>query len=428
MRAILAADILPADDLADAQSILRACVHCGFCNATCPSYQVLGDEQDGPRGRIYLMKHLLEGGDVTASTRTHLDRCLGCRACETTCPSGVRYTRLLELVRPEVDRAAPRGVGDRVVRWLLRRLVSSRARFGALLAVGRMFRGVLPRHLRQLIPARRKVEFQGNDAPRSTTFLALEGCVQEAAAPEINRAAECVLGAIGIGVKRVPSAGCCGALPLHLGATTEAEACARRNIDAWWPLIARGEVAGVVSASSGCTQVLQDYGHLLRHDPRYADRARRLAAVVRDAAELVEPTDLAAMPRDAAGEPSLVTLAFQAPCSLQHGLRAHDRVERALRAVGYGLVPVPDGHLCCGSAGTYSLLQPKIAGELRERKLEALEASAPSAIATANVGCLLHLQQAATIPVRHWLELIADRIAGCSRTPAATPEGRQEYQ
>ncbi len=409
MRAILHQGILPAGELAEAAAIVRACVHCGFCNATCPTYQVLGDERDGPRGRIYLMKHMLEGGAVTATTQTHLDRCLGCRACETTCPSGVHYTRLLELVRPHVDQAVPRAIWARFSRWLLRKIVPYPARFGRLLSVGRAVREVLPRKLRELVPALSRAKFSAAPVavPRAR-YVLLEGCVQDTAAPQINLAAEQILSGLQITTRREPRAGCCGALALHLGATEEARDCARRNIDAWSPLLASGDDAGVFCASSGCTQVLKDYGHLLRDDPQYAARAGQVAAAVRDASEVIDAPAIAAL--CAGGAQRATTIAFQAPCSLQHGLHGNLKVSEALGAAGYQLSAVADGHLCCGSAGSYSLLQPVIASELRARKLAALEAGFPQAIATANIGCLLYLQQAAGVPVKHWLELIAEAM------------------
>lgn len=421
MRAILSKGILATGDHEEAASILRACVHCGFCNATCPTYQVLGDELDGPRGRIYLMKHLLEGGDVSSTTQTHLDRCLGCRACETTCPSGVQYTRLLELVRPAVDHAVPRTLRARIVRWLLRRIVPYPSRFGALLAIGRALRTLLPRRLRVLVPAVSMAKYAvlPVTTPRAR-YVLLEGCVQDTAAPQINLAAEQILSGMQITTLRLPQSGCCGALALHLGATEEARQCARRNIDAWAPVLASGHATGVFCASSGCTQVLKDYGHLLRDDPVYATRAGNVAAAVRDASEVIDARAVAALCEAPKSQPQ--TVAFQAPCSLQHGLRGHLRVSEGLRAAGYQLSVIADAHLCCGSAGTYSLLQPAIAGELRARKLAALEVGEPHSIATANIGCLLYLQQAAHTPVKHWLELIAEAMSAPPGT--AAPEGR----
>jgi len=411
MRALLKPGILGAPDQEEAESILRACVHCGFCNATCPSYQVLADERDGPRGRLYLMKHLLEGGAVSGETREHLDRCLGCKACETTCPSGVRYSRLLDLVRPEVDARAPRNRPQRFIRWLLRKVVPSRGLFSALLLMGRLVRPWLPGSLARRVPRRppRRYRLRFPAKITAARYGLLPGCVQDAAAPQINEAAARVFEKLGMTLVRTPRVGCCGALALHLGATDEAETAARRNIDAWLPQLEAGGLIGVVSTSSGCTQVLKDYGHLLRHDPRYAERAARFSRAVRDATELIDLQHLRTL-EGGKSDGADQRVAVQCPCSLQHGLKGAGRLEAILGAVGLRTTPVADGHLCCGSAGTYSLLQPKVAGDLRERKLAALSSGAPDVIATANIGCQLHLSEESPTPVRHWLELLADRL------------------
>ncbi len=410
MRARLVSGILPPADQKEAEAILRACVHCGFCNATCPSYQVLGDERDGPRGRIYLMKNLLEGGEIGTTTLAPLDRCLGCRACETACPSGVHYTRLLELVRPAVDARVARSSIARLTRWGLLKIVPHRARFGALLALGRAFRPWLPAVLKRKIPPAPTRQYAVPiPATPFARFALLTGCAQASAAPQINQAARAVFGHCGMVLKESPAAGCCGALALHLGATDEAQACARRNIDAWYPLLAEREIAGIVSTSSGCTQILKDYAHLLRDDPHYAPRAAEVAGAVRDATEAL-PADRLKDALRAQAKPSDVEIACHAPCSLQHGLRAHPKLETLLRNAGFRLQPVTDSHLCCGSAGTYSLLQPRVANELLVRKLSALERGAPQAIATANIGCQLHLQTGTNVPVKHWLELLGDLL------------------
>jgi len=389
----------------EAAAILRKCVHCGFCTATCPTYQLLGDELDGPRGRIYLIREMLAGSEATAVTQTHLDRCLTCRACETTCPSGVEYGRLLDIGRKVADARIGRRATPRLVRWLLRRTLANRQVFSWLLGAGRALRAVLPRRLRATIPPRR--DPGAWPSPRhARRMLALDGCVQPALAPRINASAARVLDRLGISLLRVPQAGCCGALPQHLDAQAEARALARRNIDAWWPLLAEGAEA-IVMTASGCAVMVKDYGHLLRHDPAYAAKAARVAAATRDIAEIVaaEAGAMAAV----AGRPRV---AFQSPCTLQHGQKLGGVVEDLLQRAGFGLTPVADAHLCCGSAGTYSLLQPELAQRLREDKLRALEAGRPGLIATANIGCLNHLQAQAGVPVVHWIELLDDAAPG----------------
>ena len=411
MRAILKPGILPAADAEAAAAILRACVHCGFCNATCPSYQVLGDERDGPRGRIYLMKSLLEGEAVGTTTQTHLDRCLGCKACETTCPSGVHYTRLLDLVRPAVEAQVARPLRARALRWLLRRAIPHTRVFTVALTLGRWLRPLLPDALRRLIPRRRTFEDSAPLPASDQHYALLAGCVQEPTLPAINQAARAILARARIGLRAVPGSGCCGALPLHLGAVEEATACARRNIDAWSPLLETGAISGIFSASTGCTQVLKDYAHILRHDATYRARAEQVVAAVKDASEAITPAMLAPLHAEARSR-----LALQTPCSMQHGLKTHAQLEALLNAAGFDLQTVREPHLCCGSAGTYSLLQPAIARSLLERKLSNLEASAPTCIATANIGCLLHLETQARVPVRHWLELVAARVVKSERT------------
>ncbi len=412
MRALLQDGVLPPRDQAEAESILRACVHCGFCNATCPSYQILGDERDGPRGRIYLMKHVLEGGAMSDLTQQHLDRCLGCRACETTCPSGVQYTRLFELTRPAVAARAPRPPAQRVLRWALRRIIPRPGLFGPLLGLGQLMRALLPQSLRRIVPERSAARYRAEPpAVTQTRAGLLAGCVQDTAAPQINAAATALLARMGIELTRQPASGCCGAMSLHMGALEEAKQAARRNIDAWFPLLEAGEISSVFSASSGCSQVLKDYGHLLRDDAAYAGRAQRVAEAIRDASEFLSAEAVRKLAEAGRGVQNQ-RIAFQCPCSLQHGLKGNGRVEPLLEAAGYTLTPVREPHLCCGSAGTYSLLQPAVSEALLKRKLEGLDAPGVSAIATANIGCQLHLTKESKHPVRHWLELVAD-AAGC---------------
>jgi glycolate oxidase iron-sulfur subunit len=388
----------------DAEAILRSCVHCGFCNATCPTYQLQGDELDGPRGRIYLIKMLLEGQNATAVTRRHLDRCLSCRACETTCPSGVHYGRLLDIGRGVVEQTAPRPWYSRLQRRALWRLMAYPTRFRVVLALAHLCRPLLPLRLAEYIPP---APSGGVDdiwpAPRhDRRMLVLEGCVQPVLAPSINLALARLLDGLGISLIRARSAGCCGALAYHLAAHEEGKAFMRRNIDAWWPHLDQGVEAIVVTAS-GCGVLVKDYAHVLRDDPDYADRAARISALARDPIEVLaaEPP---ALLRPAESVPRRI--AFQSPCTLQHGQALAGRVEALLAQAGFDLVPVADPHLCCGSAGSYSLLQPALAGQLLDAKLEALGAHEPALIATANIGCLTHLQRRSRLPVLHWLSLL----------------------
>lgn len=384
----------------EAEAIVRRCVHCGFCLATCPTYQLLGDERDSPRGRIVLIQQLLEGEPANATTRTHLDRCLGCRACETTCPSGVRYGALLDYGRGEVERQLRRPLRERALRATLLRVVPSRTRFDRLLRLGRAMNSFLPAALRRKIPpAAAAVAEPATPAPRR--MLALDACA-ESATPNTQAALRRVLARCGIALESAPDAGCCGALAHHLGHHDDGLAAMRRNVDAWWPHVERGEVEALVVAASGCGASVRDYGHLLRHDAGYAAKAQRIAALVRDPAEI-----LAAEPHEWIGGLGRGRrVAFHAPCSLQHGAKRHDLAPTLLREAGYELTPVADAHLCCGSAGSYSILQPALADALRERKLAALEAGAPELIATANIGCQLHLSAGTARPLRHWIELL----------------------
>lgn len=385
----------------EADSILRACVHCGFCTATCPTYQLLGDELDGPRGRIYLIKQVLEGKLASRATQLHLDRCLTCRSCETTCPSGVRYGRLLDIGRELVDQQVSRPWWNDVQRYLLRSVIPYRSRFTPLLRVGQWVRPLLPARLKQAVPAPQPTEPWPQSA-HTRTMLILEGCAQSAIAPGINTASARVLDQIGIRAIADPRAGCCGAVSHHTGAPTKALDFMRANIDAWWPHIERGAEA-IVMTASGCGAMVKEYGYLLRNDPDYAPRAARVTELTRDLGEVLQNEDLSrfdARPREH-------SVAFHSPCTLQHGQQLKGIVEQLLSKVGYHLTPVPDAHLCCGSAGTYSILQPDIATRLKHNKLAALESGSPDVIATANIGCLTHLQSEAKIPVYHWVQLLA---------------------
>jgi glycolate oxidase iron-sulfur subunit len=404
--------LLPAiantPDGREAEAILRACVHCGFCTATCPTYQLLGDELDGPRGRIYLIKQALEGAEVTAKTQLHLDRCLTCRSCETTCPSGVRYGRLVDIGRKFVDDRVGRTPVERARRAALRRGLLSRAVFASALTLGRWAKPFLPRRLGASVPeARAAGEWP---APRhARQVLIPAGCVQPSLAPNIDAATARVVDRVGISAIAVAGAGCCGALSYHLSEHEEARALARRNIDAWWPFIERGAEAIVVTAS-GCGVMVREYDHLLAEDPAYAPRAKRVATLARDPVEIVAAAWPEVAPQiDRARATSRV--AFHPPCTLQHGMQIHGEVERLLAGAGFTLLPVTDSHLCCGSAGTYSILQPELANALKSNKLHALEAHRPEIIATANIGCMTHLQSGTGIPVRHWIELLDEAMS-----------------
>ena len=385
----------------EAEAILRACVHCGFCTATCPTYRLLGDERDGPRGRIYLIKQVLEGAPVSRITQTHLDRCLTCRSCETTCPSGVRYARLLEIGRLAVERRVRRPLRQSLARWAVRQVVPRPWRLRRLLGPARLVRPLLPAGLRRRVPER-SAPPAWPEPRHARRMLVLEGCAQSVLTPQVNAALARILDALGISLVRVAGAGCCGALSQHLAAPDEARAWMRRNIDAWWPEIEAGAEAVVVSAS-GCGVTVKEYGEQLADDPAYADRARRVAELARDPVEILEKEALDAID----WRPPAAPLAFHPPCTLQHGQRLAGRVESLLDRLGFNRVPVPDAHLCCGAAGSHALLQPRLAARLRAERLAALESNAPALIATANVGCQHHLAGAAGVPVRHWLEVLA---------------------
>ena len=392
----------------EADAILRKCVHCGFCLATCPTYTLLGDELDSPRGRIYLMKQMLEGAPVTQRTQLHLDRCVTCRACETTCPSGVEYGRLVDIGRDLVEQKVPRAPWDRFRRWFLKSTIPYRGLFGMGLALGRLFRPILPSSIARKILPRREPGLW--PAPRhARRMVALAGCAQPSIAPGINAAAARVLDRIGITLIEAAPAGCCGAVTFHLNRQEEALTFVKANIDAWWPHVEAGAEAIVITAS-GCGTMVKEYGHLMRHDPEYAAKAARLSDLARDISEVVaaERSSIAAKLVPASGGEKI---AFHSPCSLQHGLKLGGVVEAILRDAGCELTTVPDSHLCCGSAGTYSLLEPAISRELLANKVAALESGAPDTIATANVGCLAHIASGTQRPVRHWIELIDQRMS-----------------
>jgi glycolate oxidase iron-sulfur subunit len=414
MQTQLAPEYQGTSDGRAAEAILRKCVHCGFCTATCPTYQLLGDELDGPRGRIYLMKQVLEGQTPTRKTQQHLDRCLTCRNCETTCPSGVDYGHLIDIGRKLVDAKVPRPAGESLVRWALKEGLPSPL-FAPAMRIGQLVRGLLPAKLRDKVPVRQAAgSWPQRSHPRKMLMLA--GCVQPAMMPNINSATARVLDAIGIETLVAPSAGCCGAVKFHLNDQQGGLAAMRANIDAWWPWIARadGAVEAIVMNASGCGVTVKEYGHLLRDDPAYADKAARVSALTRDLSELLPELVPALKGRiDSARIPPL--LAYHPPCTLQHGQGLRGGVEQHLQALGFTLkVALNDAHLCCGSAGTYSVLQPVLSQQLRERKLGHLHELAPSAIVSANIGCITHLQSGTALPVRHWVELLDEALLPAS--------------
>lgn len=391
-----------------AEAILRNCVHCGFCTATCPTYQLLGDELDGPRGRIYLMKQVLEGAQPTRSTQLHLDRCLTCRSCETTCPSGVEYGRLVDIGRAIVDSAVERPAGERLARWALREGMTSRL-FAPALKVGQALRPLVPARLRDKVPPRQRAGTRPRREHARKVFV-LAGCVQPALLPNIGAATARVLDAVGVQPLLADDTGCCGAIRQHLSDHAGALADMKRNVDAWWPRVADGTVEAIVLDASGCGAVVKEYGHHLRHDPVYADRAERIAALARDVGEYLPQfaPQLRALMR---GRP-VDHLAYHPPCTLQHGQQVRGAAEQLLRDLGFQVRLPAESHLCCGSAGTYSVLQPELSKELRNRKLQHLAETAPQRIVSGNIGCIQHLQTGTTIPVQHWVELLDEALHG----------------
>ncbi|MDF0749606.1 glycolate oxidase subunit GlcF [Marinobacter sp. 71-i] len=384
----------------EAESILRACVHCGFCTATCPTYQELNDERDGPRGRIYLMKMFLEGEEITEKSREHLDRCLTCRSCETTCPSGVKYGRLIDISRGLMEQEMPRPPKERWIRWSLARVLPNRQLFGLLLRMGQFFRPVLPTVLRTKVPPRKQAS-PWPTASHDRIVLALAGCVQPSATPNTNAAAARVLDRLGITMVEAPEAGCCGAVNHHLSEHEKALDAMRRNIDAWWPAIEAGAEA-IIMTASGCGAMVQEYGHLLKSDPVYAAKAQKVSDMTIDLGAFLLKQDLEKLnvPKGAG------KVAFHCPCTLQHAMQQNGVVDQVLRKAGIDLAETKEKHLCCGSAGTYSILQPELSQRLLNNKLKALTVDNPDRIVTANIGCQMHLETKAQVPVQHWIELL----------------------
>ncbi|MFM0174538.1 glycolate oxidase subunit GlcF [Paraburkholderia sediminicola] len=407
MQTNLADFIRNTPDGDEADGILRNCVHCGFCTATCPTYQILGDELDGPRGRIYLIKQMVEGAPVTRSTQLHLDRCLTCRNCETTCPSGVQYGRLVEIGRKLTEEKVTRPFSQRLVRRMLASFVPNSALFTPTMRIGQHFRPLLPKKLRDKVPARqRPLEWPTAKHPRKMLMLA--GCVQPSMMPNVNIATARVFDALGVEMLIAPDAGCCGAIRLHLGYNDEALDDLRANIDAWWPYVEEG-VEAIVMNASGCGATVKEYAHLLRHDPVYAEKARRVVELTRDVAEILPEFEEALV--SVTRRRSVHTVAFHPPCTLQHGQQIRGKVEHLLAALGVEVRLPADSHLCCGSAGTYSLTQPKLSYALRDQKLERLQVQEPQVIVSANVGCIAHLQSGTSTPVAHWIELVEHMLS-----------------
>ena len=396
----------PEGETADA--ILRSCVHCGFCLATCPTYQLTGDELDSPRGRIYLMKQMLEGQSVTEKTQLHLDRCLTCRACETACPSGVRYGELVDISRGMIEKQVKRSISSNISRYVLRKLLLNMGKFSPFLKLAQVIRPILPKKLKRTVATTVPSEKKWPSPRHSRQMIVLDGCVQPTLAPNINAASASILDKLGISLIKVKQSGCCGAISYHLNAQQEGLNYMRRNIDAWWPLIQQKKAEAIVITASGCGVTVKEYGRLLSHDPLYAEKAAEISLKAKDISEIMEG-EFENLLRYFEKQPSIsreIKLSFHSPCTLQHGMQIRGVAEKILLAAGFKLSIVPDAHLCCGSAGTYSILQPELSQQLLKNKLIALQADKPEQIVTANIGCLLHLQSGTSLVVTHWIEVL----------------------
>ncbi len=408
MQTHLSPEFEETDDGEKAKAIVRKCVHCGFCNATCPTYQLLGDELDGPRGRIYLIKQVLEGGEITRSTQQHLDRCLTCLNCQTTCPSGVEYGHLVDIGRKIVDARVTRPPAERAMRWLLKEGLTSPL-FAPAMRAGQAVRPLLPAVIKNKVPPRRPARARPVPARGfQRKVLMLQGCVQPAMMPNIDKAAARVLARAGIKTEFAPGTGCCGAVRTHLGDPEGGLRDIRRNIDAWTPIVSRGDVQAIVSSASACSLSLKGYGYALSGDAKYAQMAALISTLARDLSELL-PSLLPALKGQLRLDEGQ-RLAFHPPCTLQHGQSLTGAVETALRALGFDLLASAESHLCCGSAGTYSILQPDLATRLRDRKLANLATLEPQTIVSANVGCIQHLQSGTLTPVKHWIEVLDEAL------------------
>ena len=411
MKTNISQQLLDTRQGREANDILRACVHCGFCTATCPTYQLLGDELDSPRGRIYLIKEILEGQKPTIETQKHLDRCLTCRSCESTCPSGVQYGRLVDIGRDIVEKNVSRSLLDNAKRNVLNKIIPNPKLFRPLLMIGRLAKPILPSSIKRKIPIPQQTTNNWPAASHTRKMLILNGCVQPTLAPNINIATARVLDSLGITVLQVSEAGCCGAVTHHLNKQEEAISHIKRNIDAWWPHIESGAECIVITAS-GCGTMLKDYGHLLTDDPEYAERAKKISEISKDIVEILntEGDNLNPLLSKLKKNPSK-TISFHSPCSLQHGQQIKGATEAILERAGFKLTSVTDPHLCCGSAGTYSILQPDLSQRLLKDKVRNLEAENPDTIVTANIGCLTHIQSGTKTRVQHWIELIDQELS-----------------
>ncbi len=384
-----------------ARQILQKCVHRGFCNATCPTFIEVGDQNDGPRGRMYLIKALLEGESLTKEARQHLDLCLACRSCETTCPASIEYGKLINIAKTLIEQEYPRPFREKVVRWSIRQVLPYRNRFAVALTAGQFLRPLLPAEIKAKIPTRKKKRsFSAGTHDRFVIMLA--GCTQPAATPNTNIAARIVMSRLGISAIEVPRAGCCGSIDMSLGKQEKAKTLMKKNIDAWWPEIENGAEA-ILSLSSSCELMLSEYGYHLRNDPEYAEKAQRVSKLVRNIGEILLEEDLTPIRNTLI---SSLKVALHSPCSLRHGLDKHELPEMVLQKLGIQLAETTDNHICCGSGGTYSLLQTKMSQKLLNNKIKALTLDTPNILATSNASCQLHLQSKVSTPVKHWIELL----------------------
>ena len=386
-----------------ASKVIAKCVHCGFCNATCPTYQLLGDELDGPRGRIYQMKQVFEGAQPTAEIALHLDRCLTCRNCETTCPSGVEYHKLVDVSRELIEQHVSRPGLEKLQKWLLRTFLTRRQIMTPVFRCAQLFRGIMPAVIKKNIPVKQEV----GDWPvniHSRRMLILDGCVQPGMKPLTNSAAARVLDRLNIAVVKELQDGCCGALSFHLNAQDQAKQQMRRNIDAWWPHVEAG-IEAIISSASGCGVMIKDYADVLADDENYAKKAKHISTLTKDLSQVISNEDLQILNLKIDAKNS-VTVAYHPPCTLQHGQKLGGIVESILKRCGFELTPISDSHLCCGSAGTYSIFQKDLSAQLLRDKIKAINQGQPEYIATANIGCQLHLESASELPVIHWIELL----------------------